>query len=97
MSSNKLGSSGKYAPIDLGSTVPPFKFADVFVAAYPNAAIRASYVTRSIVALDGPGTLTLIDPEGDHVEWPMQAYEFNEIEAVGIHAVSGISQIKVLL
>lgn len=97
MSSNRLGSSGKYAVIDLGDTPPPFKFAAAFVEAYPNAGIRGSYVSRSIVALDGPGTITLIDPEGDHVEWPMQAYEFNEIEAVGIHAVSGISQIKVML
>ena len=97
MSSNKLGSSGKYAVIDLGITAPPFTFAAAFVTAYPNAGIRGSYVSRTIVALDGPGTLTLIDAEGDHVEWPMQAYEFNDVEAVGIHAVSGISQIKVML
>ncbi len=98
MSSNKLGSSGKYLVIDMDATAPPFKFFDAFSAAYPRSgAARSAVACRAIVAIDGPGTLTLIDAEGDHVEWPMQAYEFNELEAVGVHATDGISQIKVML
>jgi hypothetical protein len=97
MSSNKLGSSGKYLVINLGDAAPPFKFSAAFAAAYPNSSTSRTYVSRAIVALDGPGTLTLIDAEGEHVDWPMMAYEVNEIEAVGVYATDGIAQIKVML
>lgn len=94
--SEKLGASEKYLPIDLTATVPPLTFESAFRAAYPNTG-RREFVSRCIVAVDGPGTLTLVDPEGDEVEWPMQAYEANEVRATGIAAASGITTVKVFL
>lgn len=94
----RLGSSEKYLYIDLTETVPPFTFQEAFAAAYPTSgALRGRSSCRCIVAVDGPGTLTLTDAEGDDVEWPMQAYETNNIAAVGVAAADGITLIKVML
>jgi hypothetical protein len=94
--SEKLGASEKYLPIDLSTTVPPFTLEEAFLAAYPNTG-RREFTSRAIVALDGPGTITLTDSEGASVVWPMQAYEVNEIRFVGVTAASGITEIKVML
>lgn len=92
----KLGASEKYLHIDLSSTLPPFTFDTAFSAAYQNTGHR-DFKSRAIVALDGPGTITLRDAEGHSVVWPMQAYEVNEIVAVGVIAADGITEIKVML
>lgn len=94
--SEKLGASSKYLPINFSSTVPPFTLETAFRAAYPHTG-RSEFRSRAIIALDGPGTITVTDAEGHSVEWPMQAYEINEIEAVGITAADGITAVKVLL
>lgn len=94
--SAKLGASEKYLHIDLGSIAPPFTLETAFRTAYPNTGHR-DFKSRAIVALDGPGTITLKDAEGNSVVWPMQAYEINEIVAVGIDAADGITEIKVML
>lgn len=94
--SEKLGASEKYLYIDLSTTAPPFTFDAAFRVAYPNTG-RSDFKARAIIALDGPGTLTLTDAEGYSVEWPMQAYEVNEIVAVGIESADGITEVKVLL
>ena len=94
--SEKLGASEKYLHIDLSSTLPPFTFEDAFLAAYTGTG-RREFKSRAIVALDGPGTITLKDSEGASVVWPMQAYEVNEIVAVAVTAASGITEIKVML
>lgn len=94
--SEKLGASHKFLYINLTSTIPPFTFEDAFRAAYQDTGV-SSFISRGIVAVDGPGTLTLTDTEGAAVTWPMQAYEINEISAVGITAADGITAVKVLL
>lgn len=96
MSGKDLGASGKYLVIDLTAATLPLTFETAFRAAYPNTG-RTRFVSRGIIALDGPGTITLTDGEGHDVEWPMQAYEANEIEVVGISAHDGITEVKVLL
>lgn len=94
--SEKLGASEKYLHIDLSSTVPPFTFEAAFRAEYANTG-RREFKSRAIVALDGPGTITLTDAEGDEVAWPMQSYEVNELVATGVAAADGITEIKVML
>lgn len=106
MSGQKLGSSGKHLEISLAAeaaassgtigAVPPFSFEDVFVAAYPNTGVR-SFVSRTILALDGPGTLVVTDGEGDEVTLTLEDREFRSIEAVGIVTYSGVSRIAVML
>ena len=96
MSSNKLGSSGKVLEIDLSTTVPPFTFAEAFITAYPNTGVRL-FVSRTILALDGPGTLVVQDCEGDSVTLTLDNREFRSIEAVGIVSYSGVSRIMVML
>ncbi len=94
--STRIGSSEKYLRIDLSAASFPLTFEAAFRAAYPNTG-RRDFSSRAIVSLDGPGTLTLLDAEGHEVDWPMQAYESNEIVAVGVAAAEDISEIKVFL
>lgn len=93
---DRVGSSEKFIEIDLLTTTPPFTFQDAFVAAYPNTGSR-SFLSRTIIALDGPGTLGLRDSEGYVVPWTMQAYEYSNVVAVGIESSDGITRVKVLL
>lgn len=96
MSSQKLGSSGKYLEIDLGTTLPPFSFQAAFIAAYPDTGVR-SFVSRTILALDGPGTLVVQDGEGHSVTLTVVDREYRSIEAVGIVSTDGVSRIAVML
>lgn len=90
------GSCGKMLEIDLNATVPPFSFETVFRAAYQNTGVR-NFVSRTIVSLDGPGTLVFEDCEGHSVTLTVVDREANDVEAVGIVSSSGISGIRVLL
>lgn len=89
-------SSSKMLEIDLNSRVPPFTFQQVFVAAYPRSGVRR-FVSREILALDGPGTLVVEDGEGDSVTWTMEDREARRFEAVGVVSFSGVSRIAVFL
>jgi hypothetical protein len=94
--STRIGSSEKFIYIDLSATVPPFTFQQAFAAQYPTSG-RREFNSRAIVAVDGPGTLTLTDAEGAEVEWPMAAYEVNDVVVTGIVSADGITAIKVML
>ena len=96
MSSNKLGSSGKMLEIDLNTTAPPFTFETVFRAAYPGTGAR-TFVSRIIIALDGPGTLVVKDCEGDDVTMTLEDQSYRSFEAVGIESFSGVSRVAVML
>jgi hypothetical protein len=96
MSSQKLGASSKMLEIDLNTTAPPFGFETAFLAAYPNTGVR-TFVSRAILALDGPGTLVVEDCEGHEVTMTLEDREVREFEAVGVVSFSGVSRIAVFL
>jgi hypothetical protein len=89
-------SSSKMLEIDLNTTAPPFTFETVFRAAYPNIGTRR-FVSREILALDGPGTLVVVDGEGSNVTWTMEDRETRAFEATGITSFSGVSRVAVFL
>jgi hypothetical protein len=90
------GASGKALEISLASTVPPFSFETAFRAAYPKTGVRR-FVSRSVVVVQGSGTLTLKDGEGDSVPFTLAANEVREFEAVGVVSATGVSKICVML
>lgn len=94
--STKTGSSEDYLYIDLSTTAPPFSFQEAFQQAYANSG-RRDFNSRSIIAVDGPGTLVLKNARGYDVFWPMAAYEVNDVVATGIESADGITAVKVML
>ena len=82
--------------INLNTTAPPFSFEAAFTAAYQNTGVRR-FVSRSILALDGPGQLVVEDCEGDSVTMTLEDREIRDFEAVGIVSFSGVSRVCVML
>lgn len=96
MSSNRLGSASKMLEIDLNTTAPPFTFEAVFRAAYPGTGVR-NFVSRTIIALDGPGTLVVKDCEGHDTTMTLEDQSYRNFEATGIESFSGVSRVAVML
>lgn len=93
-----LGASPRYLEIDLAVTVPPFYFAPLFAAQFPeDQTFAAQAVSRTIVAVAGSGTLTVRDTTNKTAALTFAAGEANAIQAVGIAATAGVTRIKVLL
>lgn len=90
------GASQKALDINLASASLPLTFQSAFNAAYPNSG-RRSFVSRAIVVIGGPGTLTLKDGEGHSVTFDVVDREVREFEAVAVTAYTGISKICVML
>lgn len=100
---DSLGASARYIEIDLVTGPPtfPILFRPLFAAKYPSDdTFLAQAVSRTIVALNGSGTIDLIGTlEGIVTEdWPMSQGEANAVQAVGVNAApTGITAIKVFL
>lgn len=90
------GASPKALEIDMASTAPPFTFEAAFLAEYPDTG-RRSFKSRTIVALNGPGTVVLKDGEGHSVTFTMVDREVCEFEAVSVVSNSGVTKIRVML
>ncbi|MCD6057322.1 MAG: hypothetical protein K0Q89_852 [Thermomicrobiales bacterium] len=82
--------------IDLATTVPPFDFETAFRAAYTSTGVRR-FVSRSIIVVQGAGTLVLEDAEGHSVSSTLALKEVREFEAVGVVSASGVTKICVML
>lgn len=90
------GSSPKALEIDLTTASLPLTFESAFRAAYSRTG-RRSFVSRSIVVIGGPGTITLKDCEGDSVTFTVVDRDVREFEAESVVSYSGISKICVML
>jgi hypothetical protein len=90
------GASAKAKDITLASETLPLTFEAAFLAAYPDTG-RSSFVSRTIVVIGGPGTLTLKDTEGDSVTFDVVDREVREFQAVGVVSYTGITKICVML
>lgn len=90
------GVSPKALDINLASASLPLTFEAAFLNAYPDTG-RRSFVSRTIVVIGGPGTITLRDGEGDSVTFDVVDREVREFAAVAVVTYSGISKICVML